>query len=79
MSFLTRANRSRLTNSIGEQVFIRRIYLQNDQQCSLFLQQRVKTTSPERKRRLLEAVGDHLIELSTSKFGNSLLYHARAT
>ncbi|GAA6021634.1 hypothetical protein JCM11491_001246 [Sporobolomyces phaffii] len=61
-------------SEIEEDIFVRRVFLQNDQQCSLFLQQRVKlTTSLERRQRLLESVGRHLLDLSASKFGNFLV------
>lgn len=51
-------------------MFVLRIIHQNDQQCSLFLQQRVKSTSnQEREASLFAAVTKHLFALSTSKFG----------
>ncbi|GAA5849358.1 hypothetical protein JCM9279_006460, partial [Rhodotorula babjevae] len=43
------------------------------QQCSLFLQQRVRTTTPEKRQELFDAVGRHVLELSLSKFGNFLV------
>ncbi|GAA5904419.1 uncharacterized protein JCM6883_006486 [Sporobolomyces salmoneus] len=61
-------------SDIDEDIFVRRVFLQNDQQCSLFLQQRVKTTcTMEKKQRLLESVAKYLFDLSTSKFGNFLV------
>ncbi|GAA5921849.1 hypothetical protein JCM1841_005565 [Sporobolomyces salmonicolor] len=58
---------------IDNVVFVRRIFVQNDQQCSLFLQQRVRTTTPENRKKLCEAVEEFLLELSFSKFGNFLV------
>ncbi|GAA6063911.1 hypothetical protein JCM10212_003017 [Sporobolomyces blumeae] len=59
--------------NIDEEAFVQRIYMQNDQQCSLFLQQRVRTTTSEGRQRLFQAVGNHLLEMSMSKFGNFLV------
>ncbi|GAA5935594.1 E3 ubiquitin-protein ligase HEL2 [Sporobolomyces koalae] len=58
---------------IEEDLFVRRVLLQNDQQCSLFLQQRVKSSTAERRLRLVEAVARHLLPMSLSKFGNFLV------
>ncbi|GAA6030553.1 hypothetical protein JCM8097_006202 [Rhodosporidiobolus ruineniae] len=60
-------------SDIDTEAFVRRILVHNDQQCSLFLQQRVRTTTDERRRELFEAVGRHVLELSMSKFGNFLV------
>lgn len=62
-----------LANDIVSQIFVRRILAQSDQQCSLYLQQRLKVaTSEERRVPIFKAVGGALIELSTNKFGASL-------
>ncbi|GAA5989611.1 hypothetical protein JCM11641_002763 [Rhodosporidiobolus odoratus] len=60
-------------SDIDSQAFVRRILVNNDQQCSLFLQQRVRTTSPERRVQLFEAAGQHVLDLAFSKFGNFLV------
>ncbi|BGP21046.1 meiotic PUF protein 1 [Rhodosporidiobolus nylandii] len=60
-------------SDIDSEAFVRRILRNNDQQCSLFLQQRVRTTTPERKQQLFEAVGQHVLDLGFSKFGNFLV------
>ncbi|GAA5877064.1 hypothetical protein JCM1840_005299 [Sporobolomyces johnsonii] len=60
-------------SAIDNEAFVRRILVQNDQQCSLFLQQRVRRTTPENREKLCEAVGEFLLELSFSKFGNFLV------
>ncbi|GAA5890066.1 hypothetical protein JCM5296_004759 [Sporobolomyces johnsonii] len=60
-------------SAIDDEAFVRRILVQNDQQCSLFLQQRVRRTTPENREKLCEAVGELLLELSFSKFGNFLV------
>lgn len=55
---------------LATKTFVLRIIHQNDQQCSLFLQQRVKnSTNPARKTSLFDAVSKHLYPLSMSKFG----------
>ncbi|GAA5858580.1 hypothetical protein JCM9279_002856, partial [Rhodotorula babjevae] len=56
---------------IDTEGFVRRILAHSDQQCSLFLQQRVRTTTPEKRQELFDAVGRHVLELSLSKFGAS--------
>lgn len=54
------------------QSFVRRILTHNDQQCSMYLQQRLKTTPHEaRKTAIIDAVGKVLLELCLSKFGES--------
>uniref|UniRef100_A0A0K3CD28 BY PROTMAP: gi/647402165/emb/CDR48445.1/ RHTO0S18e00210g1_1 [Rhodosporidium toruloides] n=1 Tax=Rhodotorula toruloides TaxID=5286 RepID=A0A0K3CD28_RHOTO len=53
--------------------FVRRILKHSDQQCSLFLQQKVKSTTPEKRQEIFDAVGKHICELSFSKFGNFLV------
>ncbi|GAA6001202.1 hypothetical protein JCM10207_007461 [Rhodosporidiobolus poonsookiae] len=58
---------------IDNEAFVRRILVHNDQQCSLFLQQRVRTTTPEKRQQLFEAVGKNVLDLSFSKFGNFLV------
>ncbi|BGO96251.1 meiotic PUF protein 1 [Rhodotorula toruloides] len=58
---------------IDAESFVRRILRHNDQQCSLFLQQKVKSTTPEKKQEVFDAVGKHICELSFSKFGNFLV------
>ncbi|TNY20336.1 armadillo-type protein [Rhodotorula diobovata] len=55
---------------IDSEAFVCRILAHNDQQCSLFLQQRVRSTATQEKRQeLFDAVGRHVLELSLSKFG----------
>jgi hypothetical protein len=51
------------------QAFVRRILKHNDQQCSLFLQQKVKSTTPNRRQDIFKAVAKHVRELGFSKFG----------
>lgn len=47
-----------------------RVVTQNDQQCSLFLQQRVRSGTNESHRlAIYSAVGKHLHALCLSKFG----------
>ncbi|GAA5875909.1 hypothetical protein JCM8547_001700 [Rhodosporidiobolus lusitaniae] len=58
---------------IDEEAFVQRILVHNDQQCSLFLQQRVRATTPEKRQKLFDAVGKDVLELSHSKFGNFLV------
>ncbi|KDE03632.1 hypothetical protein MVLG_05882 [Microbotryum lychnidis-dioicae p1A1 Lamole] len=59
---------------IDDEAFVRRVMNQNDQQCSLFLQQRVRSTSSDlRRRSLFNAVSKHLLPLAVSKFGNFLV------
>ncbi|SCV67297.1 BQ2448_5943 [Microbotryum intermedium] len=59
---------------IDDEAFVRRVINQNDQQCSLFLQQRVRSTSSDlRRRSLFNAVSKHLLPLAVSKFGNFLV------
>ncbi|BGP52437.1 meiotic PUF protein 1 [Rhodotorula kratochvilovae] len=58
---------------IDHEAFVRRILCSNDQQCSLFLQQRVRGTTPDKRQDLFDAVGRHVLELSVSKFGNFLV------
>ncbi|TNY22346.1 armadillo-type protein [Rhodotorula diobovata] len=59
---------------IDSEAFVCRILAHNDQQCSLFLQQRVRSTATQEKRQeLFDAVGRHVLELSLSKFGNFLV------
>ncbi|GAA5916440.1 hypothetical protein JCM8208_001665, partial [Rhodotorula glutinis] len=53
---------------IDTEGFVRRILAHSDQQCSLFLQQRVRSTSQEKRQELFDAVGRHVLELSKSKF-----------
>ncbi|GAA5842200.1 hypothetical protein JCM11251_000126 [Rhodosporidiobolus azoricus] len=67
--------RSLLENDadIDSEAFVRRILMHNDQQCSLFLQQRVRTTTEDRRKHLFTAVAKHVLELSQSKFGNFLV------
>ncbi|GAA5886955.1 hypothetical protein JCM6882_009397 [Rhodosporidiobolus microsporus] len=60
-------------SDIDSEAFVRRILVHNDQQCSLFLQQRVRTTTDERRRHLFSAVANNVLELSQSKFGNFLV------
>ncbi|GAA5945318.1 hypothetical protein JCM10213_007568 [Rhodosporidiobolus nylandii] len=60
-------------SDIDSEAFVRRILRNNDQQCSLFLQQRVRTTTLERRQQLFEAVGQHVLDLGFSKFGNFLV------
>ncbi|BGP36005.1 meiotic PUF protein 1 [Rhodotorula toruloides] len=52
---------------------VRRILKHNDQQCSLFLQQKVKSTTQGKRQEIFDAVGKHIRELSFSKFGNFLV------
>lgn len=56
------------------QAFVRRILVHNDQQCSLFLQQRVRLTTPDKKYKLCQAVGKQVLDLSLSKFGSSSFF-----
>ncbi|GAA5916459.1 hypothetical protein JCM8208_001673, partial [Rhodotorula glutinis] len=53
---------------IDSESFVRRILAHGDQQCSLFLQQRVRSTTQEKRQELFDAVGRHVLELSKSKF-----------
>lgn len=55
--------------ALFSQSFVRRILKHSDQQCSLFLQQKVKSTTPEKRQEIFDAVGKHICELSFSKFG----------
>ncbi|BGP28168.1 meiotic PUF protein 1 [Rhodotorula toruloides] len=59
--------------NIDAESFVCRILKHNDQQCSLFLQQKVKSTTPDEMQEIFDAVGKHLCELSFSKFGNFLV------
>ena len=45
----------------------------NDQPCSIFLQQRLKTENPEVKGRIFEAVMNQLLPLMKNRFGNFLV------
>lgn len=57
------------------QIFISRILAHNDQQCSIYLQQRVKiATTDERRVPIYTAVGSSLRELCLNKFGASLSF-----
>ncbi|ORY57399.1 armadillo-type protein [Leucosporidium creatinivorum] len=59
---------------INDEAFVMRVVTQNDQQCSLFLQQRVRSTTTEARRlAIFNAVGNHLHALCVSKFGNFLV------
>jgi len=59
---------------VGSQSFVRRILTHSDQQCSMYLQQRLKTTPHEaRKTAIIQAVGRMLLDLCLSKFGNFLV------
>ncbi|GJN94622.1 hypothetical protein Rhopal_007705-T1 [Rhodotorula paludigena] len=58
---------------IDDEAFVRRILVHNDQQCSLFLQQRVRLTTPDKKYKLCQAVGKQVLDMSLSKFGNFLV------
>ena len=60
-----------LVDRLRTQGFVRRILAHSDQQCSLFLQQRVRSTTQEKRQELFDAVGRHVLELSMSKFGAS--------
>lgn len=70
LSVLTRLLTSTACHGFDAQAFVCRILAHNDQQCSLFLQQRVRSTATQEKRQeLFDAVGRHVLELSLSKFG----------
>ncbi|GAA5988675.1 hypothetical protein JCM10908_003671 [Rhodotorula pacifica] len=62
-----------LTSDFDAEAYVKRLLKHNDQQCSLFLQQKVKTAEPEQQQAIFTAVEAHLRELACSKFGNFLV------
>ncbi|KAL8276439.1 hypothetical protein RQP46_011141 [Phenoliferia psychrophenolica] len=58
---------------VDPEVFIRRIHETNDQQCSLYLQQRLKVDDPARRADICRAVSLTVVDLALNKFGNFLV------
>lgn len=52
---------------------IERVLTENDQQASLFLQQRLKMGTQEQKYQIIDAIVDRAYPLMTNRFGNFLV------